>query len=746
MKSFVRRNHIGVFAAVLAALIVLAMALGGFIASRGSSLVAEETSRYLSEVSQQTAFKVNQRIEFNLGLLQNIDRQLEIMRTDDASREAAIGAVVESSPFVWIGYADAAGNLTVPGKGLADASACSAVMQAIAGGPAVSDELVSLFEGETGALYAVPAPGDNGASAIVGCVTPEKMELLRDTDTFDGVGYSHIVSRTVDFILRADNPHSLLGGDNVFDTLREKTDLSEDDLEDMGRNLLRGAGGRVSFSVDGELREMHYRPLDAGGWYVLSIVPPQAYTGSLTDFIAFALAAMAALCVVSFAVFGTYLLWVTGKKNREVGRIAFVDPVTGGHTAARFDQLVGERQEKGVPFTLVSLDIGNFRLLNDLYGKADGDRLLRLVHQVLSEGLHEGEVVARIAADTFNLALDDLDADAVDARLGRFAERVNSFNAESEVTYVVRISCGAYVVEPDADIVVARDRANTARKSADSSRDRLCSCAFFSGVEHERLLREKDMENAMERALAEGEFVAYLQPKVSLRTDEVVGAEALVRWESPRRGLVQPDDFIPFFERNGFVVKVDLAVFEQVCARIRSWIDRGLRPVPVSVNLSPLHLQRANFLESFEEVRRRYGVASELLEFELTERLAFDSLELLRSVVDEIHERGFRCSMDDFGSGYSSLNVLKEIPVDVLKIDRQFFVGGDERAGRVVESVVDLADKLDMGTVAEGVETLVQVRFLKGIGCDAVQGYVFSKPVPFSEFERLAFGVQGESA
>lgn len=222
MKSFVRRNHIGVFAAVLAALIVLAMALGGFIASRGSSLVAEETSRYLSEVSQQTAFKVNQRIEFNLGLLQNIDRQLEIMKTDDAAREAAIGAVVESSPFVWIGYADAAGNLTVPGKGLADASACSAVMQAIAGGPAVSDELVSLFEGETGALYAVPAPGDNGASAIVGCVTPEKMELLRDTDTFDGVGYSHIVSRTGDFILRADNPHSLLGGDNVFDTLRER--------------------------------------------------------------------------------------------------------------------------------------------------------------------------------------------------------------------------------------------------------------------------------------------------------------------------------------------------------------------------------------------------------------------------------------------------------------------------------------------------------------------------------------------
>ena len=745
MKSFVRRNHIGVFAAVLAALIVLAMALGGFIASRGSSLVAEETSRYLSEVSQQTAFKVNQRIEFNLGLLQNIDRQLEIMRTDDASREAAIGAVVESSPFVWIGYADAAGNLTVPGKGLADASACSAVMQAIAGGPAVSDELVSLFEGETGALYAVPAPGDNGASAIVGCVTPEKMKLLRDTDTFDGVGYSHIVSRTGDFILRADNPHSLLGGDNVFDTLREKTDLSEDDLEDMERNLLRGAGGRVSCSVDGELREMHYRPLDAGGWYVLSIVPPQAYTGSLTDFIAFALAAMAALCVVSFAVFGTYLLWVTGKKNREVGRIAFVDPVTGGHTAARFDQLVGERQEKGVPFTLVSLDIGNFRLLNDLYGKADGDRLLRWVHQVLSEGLHEGEVVARIAADTFNLALDDLDADAVDARLGRFAERVNSFNAESEVTYVVRISCGAYVVEPDADIVVARDRANTARKSADSSRDRLCSCAFFSGVEHERLLREKDMENAMERALAEGEFVAYLQPKVSLRTDEVVGAEALVRWESPRRGLVQPDDFIPFFERNGFVVKVDLAVFEQVCARIRSWIDRGLAGSGIGEPVAPAPAARelpGVVRGGAPPLRRGLRTAG----VRATERLAFDSLELLRSVVDEIHERGFRCSMDDFGSGYSSLNVLKEIPVDVLKIDRQFFVGGDERAGRVVESVVDLADKLDMGTVAEGVETLVQVRFLKGIGCDAVQGYVFSKPVPFSEFERLAFGVQGESA
>ena len=193
------------------------------------------------------------------------------------------------------------------------------------------------------------------------------------------------------------------------------------------------------------------------------------------------------------------------------------------------------------------------------------------------------------------------------------------------------------------------------------------------------------------------------------------------------------------------MIKIDLAVFEQSCKLIRSWIDAGIEPLPLSVNLSPLHLHDDRFLDAFEAIRKRYDVPAELLEFELTESVAFESLDLLRETVLGIHSLGFRCSMDDFGSGYSSLNVLKDIPVDTLKIDRQFFLGDESRSEVVVGSVIDLAKKLNMGTIAEGVETIPQVEFLRSTECDAVQGYVFSAPVPVDLFEKMTFGRTGST-
>lgn len=739
VKKVDRKGGVVMFLGLLAAVAMLACAAGAFTMARGEAVVAEETERYLAELSQQTAYKIDQRLSFNLELLQNVGRQLEIMADSEEAREAAVGAVVDASPFVWIGTTDYEGVLTVPGVGTMDTSDLDVVVHALAGEPGVSSGLVETFEGERGAVYAVPAPGDNSVGAVVGFVLPSTMELLMDTDTADGVGFSHIVSSAGDFILRSDNPNALLKGENVFEALEERSNVDADKAAVMERDLLQGASGSISFSIDGQERALNYRPLEYGGWYVLSVVPPATYTSSFNDFVRTSLGATAFLTVVLFALFGACLMRIMSRNNRELARIAFVDPVTGGHTEARFDQLVRSRMGSGGAFSLVTLDIGNFRLFNDRFGKADGDRLLAHVHRTIASLLGDGEYVARISADVFNLTLEDVDAQAVRSRLRAIADAVNAFNENSDTPYLVKLNCGAYLVDGPTDMVVARDRANTARKSGEAQSGSLCAVSFFSDVEHARLLREKEMENSMERALADGEFIMHLQPKISLETGKTVGAEALVRWES-ERGLVPPDEFIPFFERNGFVIKIDLCVFEQVCACIRAWIDAGLQPLPVSVNLSPLHLRRPNFLEAFEKVRLRYDVPSDLLEFELTERVAFESLELLRDVVDDIHTLGFRCSMDDFGSGYSSLNVLKEIPVDVLKIDRQFFAGESERAGHVVESVVELAKKLDMGTVAEGVETIPQVEFLRRVDCDMVQGYVFSPPVPVELFEKMVFG------
>ena len=188
---------------------------------------------------------------------------------------------------------------------------------------------------------------------------------------------------------------------------------------------------------------------------------------------------------------------------------------------------------------------------------------------------------------------------------------------------------------------------------------------------------------------------------------------------------------------------MDLYVFEQVCILLRGWLDKGVKPVPISVNMSRAHLAHADFLDAYEAIRSEYSVPPELLEIELTETLVFTNPEMLFQVIDQIHRRGYRCSMDDFGSGYSSLNLLKDLQMDTLKLDRAFFTSqnaDNPRERDVVTSVIDLAEKLSMSTVAEGVESQQQVEFLKQSSCDMVQGYVFSRPVPIPDFEALAFG------
>lgn len=256
------------------------------------------------------------------------------------------------------------------------------------------------------------------------------------------------------------------------------------------------------------------------------------------------------------------------------------------------------------------------------------------------------------------------------------------------------------------------------------------------------MVREKEIENKMQDALKNHEFEVYLQPKVELKGETIAGAEALVRWNDPEYGLISPAEFIPIFEKNGFIVNLDLYMFEQVCGLLQSWIEKGYEPVPVSVNLSHVHLKNPDFLKEFRAIFQKYKLPPKLLEIELTETLVFENLDLLVKVIDQFHEIGFDCSLDDFGSGYSSLNILKDVPVDTLKLDRGFFGSNqqkNDRGGYIVESIIELAKKLKMQTVSEGVETKEQVAFLKKANCDMVQGYVFAKPVPIVDFEKAAF-------
>lgn len=251
--------------------------------------------------------------------------------------------------------------------------------------------------------------------------------------------------------------------------------------------------------------------------------------------------------------------------------------------------------------------------------------------------------------------------------------------------------------------------------------------------------------NSMDAALENHEFKVYLQPKCNMHTGLVVGAEALVRWEHPQRGLISPGSFIPIFERNGFIKKLDVYIWEETAAWLRRWLDAGHPATPVSVNISRIDVYEMDVCQILLDLLGKYSLDPRLLELEITESAYAEQPELIIQTMERLMGHGFTVLMDDFGSGYSSLNILKDVPVDVLKLDRAFFNGGgveDRRGKYVVENVITLAQALDMRTVSEGVETPSQVEFLSQAGCDMVQGFVFSRPVTPEAFERLAFCAQ----
>lgn len=434
-------------------------------------------------------------------------------------------------------------------------------------------------------------------------------------------------------------------------------------------------------------------------------------------------------------------------QRARLNEFAFVDAVTGGMNRTCFEIEAGGAVAAAPAgtYVLVSLDIQKFKVINDLFGIGNGDRTLRHVYEKIKAGLGQDEYVARLAADDFSVLLKADTNSRIEARISALIEDINSYNKELTNKYFLTFAVGVYPVDdPTLLMTQLQDRANVARNQiGDIADGKLFACRFYSNQDRLGMAREKEIENRMRDALENKEFEVYLQPKQDVKNGTVGGAEALVRWNVPGEGLLPPGEFIPLFERNGFIVDLDLFVFDQTCAVLRKWLDQGLSPVPISVNMSRAHLVNPRFLDEYEEIRKRYEVPSEFLEIELTETLVFENPRLLSQIIDDIHRCDYNCSMDDFGSGYSSLNVLKNIRVDVLKLDRAFFLSDkvdDPWEAAVIGVVVELAKKLGMKTVAEGVETSEQAAFLEEVGCDMIQGYLFSRPVPVAQFEQILFG------
>lgn len=251
---------------------------------------------------------------------------------------------------------------------------------------------------------------------------------------------------------------------------------------------------------------------------------------------------------------------------------------------------------------------------------------------------------------------------------------------------------------------------------------------------------KNSIEKSLNKALEKGEFEIYLQPKYNSESDSIVGAEALARWNNRNDGIVSPEVFIPILEKNKNIVKLDMYMFEEACKIISRWSKNNVSLVPISINISKITMsENDNFVIDLKNIIKKYDIDTRFLEIELTERIMFRETNKIVSIIKEIKKIGIKVSLDDFGAGYSSLNILKNIPIDIIKLDKLFLDKRDisEKGKIVIKNIINMANELGLEVVAEGVEFPEQSQFLKSVGCEVVQGYLYGKPMNIREFEKL---------
>ena len=440
--------------------------------------------------------------------------------------------------------------------------------------------------------------------------------------------------------------------------------------------------------------------------------------------------------------------------QRRMTQFIYLDPVTGGRNWFFFrnyaERILTRLRNNRKAFALVNLQLERYQNYCACYGVKAGEELLEAMEGFMKARIGKNESFARHEGADFGLLLV-CEGENEQEYQENCRKRIRSLVAELtglKPDQKIHLHAGINMIPPyiaedgkwyharkGVDINQLYTYANAAGMTADCLPDQ--TVTFFDQEMLGRQVWERWVEDNMEEALNNEEFQVYMQPKYSPLNGKLVGAEALVRWISPTEGFIAPDRFIPIFEDTGFITQLDDYMISHVSKQQAEWMIQGKKMIPISINVSRAHFAQEGLAEHICELVDAYGPRHDLIELEVTESAFFDDKDILIETVKQLKAYGFHVSMDDFGAGYSSLNSLKDIPLDVLKLDGEFFRGEDDdgRGEIVVKEAIQLARNLDMRVVAEGIEKKEQVDFLAGQGCDMIQGFYFAKPMPIAEFE-----------
>ena len=547
--------------------------------------------------------------------------------------------------------------------------------------------------------------------------------------SFNGEGYSYIVDSNGDKILSSNNKNSFNNFENIYDALVSANDKNTKVANSLKEKIINGEEGLLIYNnkVD---KTMYYLPLDVNDWYILTVVPSTTINTSYNSIMLMTI--MLIIGITGLLIFLLITIILTNYvKNKRLYNLIYVDPITNGYSYTKFSNEVLLRGDSHKKKALLALDLNNFKLVNTLFGYENSNKILKEITQLINKRCSNNGFSTRKMADHYLIYYEYGNEDKLIHFIENLYQDICALKI-FETDYMIVPSIGVYTfTKLEESIESLENKAIIAWKNI--KKDNYTYYDIFNDKVLSEMLENKKILDKLIKAIDNDKLDVYYQPKYDTISKKIIGAEALLRFKDSDGTMISPAVFVPIAEESGFVTMIDDYVLKKVCIDINYLKEKGFE-IPISINLSRKKLENGNFVKKYLEIMKNLNICVNDIEIEITEGTILSDNKAIKRSVKSLKKHGFNILVDDFGTGYSSISILKDLDIDEIKIDRSFIIDNSEKGREIIKYVFNLALALNVKTTAEGVETEEQYNLVKSFKCNTIQGYYFSKPIPFNDF------------
>lgn len=689
----------------------------------------QDSKKYLKETSLHYVELFDKQFNYDIETLRGISLFID----EHHSEEDILDKLVlenQQNRFVRLGYVNSEYQgfiVDINGdvRRNVDFSQEDYVIKAFDGKPQISSILDDKYSQEKVIYYSVPIINDNKVEGVI--VATNTLDILNDI-----IYQPYASDYMVTFIIDENGV--------IIQESQDKGRKGECIYQDSfaSRDIQKKLESKQSIIFESTMDNTRYWsyivPLNIDNGYILTVLNQS----HLQDEIKSSMILVVVITLLLMMSFTGILLYMyhTIHKNREnIYYLAYHDTKTGAYNRNGIEYQYKHILKKEESYCALIMNICHFKFINHTFGFHVGDQLLKYMKECIEDILDKDEIFYHSQADRFGIIMKQ---DHLEQRLSQLMHRMENYL--SKMNYPIYCHFGVSMMDINQNTITLDtffDQARLALQTIQQVHGH--NIAYYNQDIYNEFKHRNDVEILMEQALENNEYRLFIQPKFDLSTKCICGGEALVRWKKTDGSYITPSEFISIFETNGFVSKLDLYMFEKLCQYQKDRKERGLKIYPISINQSRLLFYKKDYIQLLQETISKYDVNPHMIIIEVTEGLFFDDLDKISCIINQLHEIGFKISVDDFGSGYSSFDIIKEFDVDELKLDKLFMMDyHDQKRGRImVECILSMAKKLGIKTVCEGIENQEQVNILEKLGCDILQGYFFGKPLDIESFEKI---------